>query len=84
MNIMTSEEEYHQEIIKINVKGWQNKIKDCNDLIESTQKSCTHPRTFEGLYSWRVGAVDNALICSDCGKFIKYLKNNPQPNTHSK
>jgi hypothetical protein len=47
--------------------------KERNRIIE-LRNICTHENTLEGLYSWRVGVVDKAIICSDCGQFIKFVQ----------
>lgn len=36
---------------------------------------CKHPKREEGLYSWRVGVIEPAIICSDCGQCIETLSN---------
>ena len=41
-------------------------------LIDNSIRSkCKHENTFEGNWSWRVGCIDNATICNDCGECIK-------------
>lgn len=46
-------------------------IKDATDRLEELRNSCKHENTFIGKYSWRVGCINDAEICSDCGKAIK-------------
>jgi hypothetical protein len=62
----------------------QSEIKqECEEMyaqINSAQKRlmelrviCKHPNTFEGNYSYRIGVIQLAEICSDCGSVIEYL-----------
>ncbi len=46
--------------------------------LNELRKLCTHKNTFEAYYSWRVGNISPALMCSDCGDFIKYLEVTPE------
>lgn len=62
-----------QENIKGTVKAYRECMALLKEAIENLQKECTHPETFEGLYSWREGCIDPAVICSHCGKLIKYV-----------
>ncbi len=48
-------------------------IKASNEVINQLQKDCQHPNTFEGTYSYRVGATMHAVICFDCGAVVKDL-----------
>jgi predicted TIM-barrel fold metal-dependent hydrolase len=50
-----------------------NKIKEANDRLAELRKICKHTNRFIGNYSWRPGAIEEAMICSDCGELIKYL-----------
>lgn len=61
-----------QENIKGTIKAYQEAIALLKESIEKLQNECTHPTTFQGLYSWRVGCYDDAIICSDCGKMIRF------------
>jgi hypothetical protein len=45
-------------------------IKDAKNRLDEIRKSCTHENTFMGKYSWRVGCINDAKICSDCGEVI--------------
>ena len=49
-----------------------------NARLNELRKLCKHENTFEGYYSWRVGNISPALLCSDCGDFIKYLEVTPE------
>lgn len=46
-------------------------IEYANLKLTEIRNNCKHENTFEGLYSWRVGCIDPATICSDCGELIK-------------
>lgn len=50
------------------------KIKEAEERLKTLRLLCTHENTFEGNYSWRVGNIQVAEMCSDCGELIKYLK----------
>jgi len=47
-------------------------IEQCNKRLEEIRKVCKHEETFEGNYSWRVGNIQLAEICSYCGELIKF------------
>lgn len=47
-------------------------IKIAQEQLEHLRSICKHENTFEGNYSWRIGVIMPATICSDCGKMIKY------------
>lgn len=57
-----------QAIIQIN-----KEIKDLEKERFVLQSQCKHKKTFKGIYSYRVGVNQEAEICSDCNKLIKYL-----------
>jgi hypothetical protein len=46
-------------------------IKMAEDNISLLGSVCKHPNTFEGNYSHRIGNIQPATICSDCGACIK-------------
>ncbi len=48
-------------------------IKEAQDRLEYLRSICPHENVFEGLWSWRIGASHNALICSDCGICVENL-----------
>lgn len=63
---MTQEEiKYRKEMMELEIKGLTAQLKELRNI-------CAHPNTFEGNYSWRIGAFDKAIICSDCGELINY------------
>ena len=58
---------------------YQN-IRSMNFRLERLRSICKHPNTYKGNYSYRVGAVSEAVICSDCNEvvstdFPKYVIN---------
>lgn len=63
-----------QEEIKQEVETHYLAIKTAEERIKELRTLCHHPNTKNGLYSYRVGVVDEALICSDCGNVIKMLE----------
>lgn len=49
-------------------------------IIQETEKRladlrliCKHENKFEGNYSYRVGNIQPAIICDDCGELINYI-----------
>jgi hypothetical protein len=67
----------NQEHIKRECELIYQTIKNSNDRLTEIRKNCKHPNQFNGIYSWRPGAMDDAIICSDCGELIKIIDNNP-------
>lgn len=41
--------------------------------LEEIRKECKHPNTYQGKYSWRVGAIQDGIICSDCGHLVSFI-----------
>jgi hypothetical protein len=62
-----------QQEIKTEAERYYAAIKEGEEGLKLLRRSCEHPTTFEGTWSWRVGSLMPAVICSDCGKLIKYL-----------
>jgi len=52
-------------------------IKTAEEELAACRKECPHLAQKEGLYSWRVGSINRALICEECDAFIKYLDEYP-------
>lgn len=46
-------------------------INTAHKRLEELRKICQHQNTFQGNYSYRVGSITPATICSDCGHVIK-------------
>ncbi len=65
---MTSEQ------IKKDCEFIRGSMKILQDGLEKLQGLCPHENTFQGNYSWRVGSIHPAIICSDCGKIITVLE----------
>lgn len=61
-----------QDEIKRDCELMYKQIKDAEDRLKEIRASCTHPKTFTGNYSYRIGSICPAIICSDCGALIKY------------
>lgn len=59
-----------QEEIKQECEKMYAQIKQAEELLKEVRAICKHPNTFEGNYSWRIGALQQADICSDCGSLI--------------
>lgn len=48
-------------------------IKDSKENLYKLRETCTHEHTFIRSYSYRIGCVNDANICSDCGKVINII-----------
>ena len=69
-----------QSDIKIECEQAYQNIKMQEDKLTRLRSICKHPNTYKGNYSYRVGAVSEAVICSDCNEvvstdFPKYVIN---------
>jgi len=42
--------------------------------IEEIQSICKHESTSKSNYSWRAGAIDEAIFCDYCGKVLKTIQ----------
>ena len=62
-----------QEEIKLNVQAQYAAMRTAEQTLKELRLLCQHPNTENGLYSWRVGSINPAIICSDCGTCIKVL-----------
>lgn len=60
--------------IKDSIKSYREGIRILQEAIEKLQNECTHEKTIEGLYSWRIGCIEPAIMCEDCGKLISFKK----------
>ena len=50
------------------------KIKESEARLQQIRElECSHEDTHKGLYSFRVGNIQNAIICNYCNKCIKTL-----------
>ena len=61
-----------QEEIKQECEKMYAQIKQAEERLKEVRAICKHPNIFNGNYSWRIGVIQPADICSDCGSVIKY------------
>jgi len=61
-----------QEEIKQECEKMYAQIKQAKERLKEVRATCKHPNTLEGNYSCRIGSIELADICSDCGEIIKY------------
>jgi hypothetical protein len=59
------------EEIKDDCERQYNQIKMAQDRLVMLRSICKHEHTFEGNYSWRVGVIQKATICTYCNTPIK-------------
>lgn len=59
--------------IKALCELYYNRIKEAEDGLNQLRSEYTHEKTFEGDYSYRVGVIMPAKICSYCNQLIKYI-----------
>lgn len=59
-----------QEEIKQECELSYSLIKQAKDTLLSLRSICEHPIIVVGNYSWRLGSIVKANICSDCGKVV--------------
>lgn len=45
-------------------------IANAQKKLEAIRAKCKHKKTHIGLYSWRIGAMDNAELCNACDAVI--------------
>lgn len=57
--------------IKLECEKHYLEIQNANDRLKELREICKHEETFEGKYSWRIGSIIPAKICSFCNKPIK-------------
>lgn len=60
------------EEIKEECELQYNQIKNAEARLKELRSLCKHENTFEGNYSYRVGVVERALICSYCNTPILF------------
>ncbi len=58
--------------IKTECEKMYTQIKSAEEKLEELRSACKHEKTFEGMYSWRVGNIQLADICEYCGSCIRY------------
>lgn len=59
------------EEIKADCEAQYEAIKSAESRLRIFRAACPHTETHEGNYSWRIGCIDPATICSSCGTCIK-------------
>jgi len=62
-----------KEEIKLACEAEYDAIKNSEEKLKELRLICKHEETFEGNWSWRIGNIQPAIICSHCGQFIKYI-----------
>jgi hypothetical protein len=67
MNKDMSNEQIKKEcdLIYETIRYAENKLKELRSI-------CKHEDTFEGNYSYRIGAIERAIICSYCGTPVSF------------
>lgn len=60
------------EKIKLETEKMYAQIKSAEERLKELRTICRHEKTFEGNYSWRIGAIHLADICEYCGEFVRY------------
>lgn len=53
---------------KEQVLNQYNIIKDAKNKIEDLRKQCKHSTSSLQNYSWRIGSIQERMLCDDCGK----------------
>lgn len=59
------------EEIKADCELQYKAIKDAEQRLKELRAICPHEVVFQGNYSYRVGSIIPAIICSACGDFIR-------------
>lgn len=65
---MTNEE------IKADCDAQYKALRKAEDRLKELRATCPHENTFEGLWSWRPGTQDPAIICKDCGVCLQLIQ----------
>lgn len=60
-----------QKTIRQECEQMYSQISKAEERLKTLRAVCKHPNTFEGNYSYRVGCINKAIICSDCGEVLK-------------
>jgi hypothetical protein len=66
-------------MIKNRISELKSEIKRIELEIKELQENCEHI-PIDGYYSWRIGNMQPAILCSECGKLLK-VKDIPPPPT---
>lgn len=59
--------------IKQKTQEQYNAIETAEQTLKELRLLCKHPNTEQSLYSWRIGAMEQAIICSDCGELVRLI-----------
>lgn len=59
------------EQIKNEVDQMYAQIKDAQERLYKLRNLCNHEETAEGAYSYRVGVIQTAEICKNCGEVVR-------------
>ncbi len=51
----------------------QDQIEQSQNRLIELRKLCKHQNTFKGLYSYRFGVIQNALLCCYCKDVIRFI-----------
>jgi len=62
------------EEIKNECELMYEQIEKAKNRLEELRAICKHENTYKGNYSYRIGSITPAIICSDCGSLIKYVE----------
>ena len=46
-------------------------LEDANKELGELRKNCPHKNEEKCLYMWRVGNIQDSIICADCGKYLR-------------
>lgn len=46
-------------------------IESAEKALKELRDSCPHENIIDTNWSWRIGCIDPAEVCDDCGKLIK-------------
>lgn len=63
----------NNEEIKVECELAYKQIRDAEQRLKELRAICKHESTFNGKWSYRVGAINEAEICSYCGSLLRVL-----------
>jgi transcription initiation factor IIE alpha subunit len=67
------EDKMTNEQIKDETEKMIEQIQTAQARLDEIQSTCKHEKAYIGKYSWRIGCIQDAFLCSYCGKFLKYV-----------
>lgn len=59
--------------IKVECEELFGQIAKATERLKTLRSECSHGLTEEVNYSSRPGSYHRAIVCSDCGEFIRYV-----------